>query len=336
MFAICVVGYGYWGPNLVRNFMACKDVSRVVVCENNPNRIEVIKNSYPNAKLYTDFDMVVADPEIDAVVLATPVATHYKMAKAALLAGKNVLVEKPLTIRHAESMELETIAHTSGKILMVDHTFLYHPSVRYIKKCVENGELGELYYYDSTRINLGLFQNDVNVLWDLAVHDISILNFLSSERPMTISARGQSHTTNGIINIGVLTLTYASGFFAHINCSWVSPVKIRHTLLGGSKKMILYNDLSPMEPIKIYDSGFSADNVDKKQRMKYEYRIGDVFSPRIEQREPLSAMVRDFIDAIRQNGRPISSGSFAADTVKILEAADVSVKKGGAEVALSW
>jgi len=245
-------------------------------------------------------------------------------------------VEKPLATTAAHAEELVALAAARQLVLGVDHTYVYHPAVQRIRELVRAGELGKLAYIDSSRINLGLFQHDVNVLWDLAVHDLAIINTLTDERPATVQAIGVAHLAQNIENIGILILRYESGLFVHINCSWVSPVKLRHTLIGGNKKMIVYDDLNSNEPIKIYDSGVVARTDEERNRLLYEYRAGDVYSPRIPQREALANLVADFARAVREGGRLVSDGRFGADTVKILEAAQHSVKNAGTEVTLTW
>jgi predicted dehydrogenase len=273
---------------------------------------------------------------VEAVALATPVATHHPLALSALKAGKHVLVEKPLATRSIEARQLVRAAEARGLVLMVDHTFAYHPAIQKIKELIASGELGRLNYIDSTRINLGLFQHDVNVLWDLAVHDIAIINLFTEERPLAVQAIGAAHPPGPLASIGVLTLRYASGLFVHINCSWVSPVKIRHMLIGGDKKMVVYDDLNANEPVKVYDSGVVARSHDERNRLMFEYRTGDVFSPKIAPREALANLVADFVSAIGAGTAPVSSGRFGADTVRILEAAQRSIERGGGEVRLTW
>jgi predicted dehydrogenase len=334
--AVAIVGYGYWGPKLARNFLQHGGFPRVVICDENPVRRERARVENPGASTAEDYASVLADPSIAAVALATPVGTHFPLAKAALEAGKHVLVEKPLATRTADAEKLVRLAAGRGLTLMVDHTFVYHSAVRHIRARILAGELGKLNYIDSTRINLGLFQHDVNVLWDLAVHDLAIVNVFTAERPERVQAIGASHTSSPLENIGVLTLRYASGLFVHINCSWVSPVKIRHMLIGGDRKMIVYDDLNANEPVKIYDSGVVAKSDEERSRLLFEYRAGDVYSPRIAQREALANLVDDFGTAVRDGKPPLSDGRFGADTVKILEAAQRSVTSGGREVPLKW
>lgn len=333
---IAIVGYGYWGPKLVRNFLLNAAFSPVVIVEENADRLARGLRENPGAQGLASFAEALKHPDISAVALATPVATHHPLAKAALLAGKHVLVEKPLASTAADAEELVALAASRKLVLGVDHTYVYHPAVGRIRDLVRNGELGKLAYIDSSRINLGLFQHDVNVLWDLAVHDLAIINTLTDERPVTVQAVGVAHLNQAIENIGILILRYASGLFVHVNCSWVSPVKLRHMLIGGDRKMIVYDDLDGNEPVKIYDSGVVARTDEERNRLLYEYRAGDVYSPRIPQKEALANLVADFAKAVQTGGRPVSDGRFGADTVRILEAAQQSVKNRGAEIPLTW
>jgi predicted dehydrogenase len=336
MNGIAIIGYGYWGPKLTRNFLQNGTFGRVVICEEDAPRLKRAKRENPYAEVMSKFSDVLADPGIASIAIATPVATHYPLAIAALKAGKNVLVEKPLATSSADCDSLLAAAEEAKRILMVDHTFVYHPAIKRIRRLIQSGDLGSLTYIDSTRINLGLFQHDVNVLWDLAVHDISIVNFFTPERPKTVQAIGASHPKGALASIGILTLRYASGLFVHINCSWVSPVKIRHILIGGDKKMIVYDDLNPNEPVKIYDTGVVARTDEERNRLLYEYRSGDVFSPKIAGEEALANMVSEFAVAVRDGTPPHSDGRFGADTVKILEAAQASITSGGSEIPLTW
>lgn len=335
---IAIVGYGYWGPKLVRNFLINGALAPVFIVEENPERLARGLRENPGAQGLASFAVALAHPDIAAVALATPVASHHPLAKAALLASKHVLVEKPLATTAAHADELVALAAARGLALGVDHTYVYHPAVQRIREFVRSGELGRLAYIDSSRINLGLFQHDVNVLWDLAVHDLAIINTLTDERPATVQAIGSARFTQDIENIGVLVLRYPSGLFVHVNCSWVSPVKLRHMLIGGDRKMIVYDDLNANEPVKIYDSGVVARNDDERQRLLYEYRIGDVYSPKIVQREALANLVADFARAVTGDHTQAmaSDGRFGADTVRILEAAQHSIKNAGSEISLSW
>jgi predicted dehydrogenase len=336
MKAVAIVGYGYWGPKLARNFLQDRGFGRVLICDEDAARLKRGLVENPGAEAAGSFSELIRDPEVEAVALATPVATHHPLALAALKAGKHVLVEKPLATRSAEAEELVKTAASARRVLMVDHTFVYHPAVQRIQALIQAGELGRLNYIDSTRINLGLFQHDVNVLWDLAVHDVSVINLFTGERPGVVQAIGSAHPAGSPPSIGILTMRYPSGLFVHINCSWVSPVKIRHMLIGGEKKMIVYDDLSANEPIKIYDSGVVARTDEERNRLKYEYRSGDVYSPKVPSREALAGMVAAFAAAIRDGKAPVSDGRFGADTVRILEAAQRSVESGGSETRLEW
>ncbi|HWA10176.1 MAG TPA: Gfo/Idh/MocA family oxidoreductase [Opitutaceae bacterium] len=334
MNGICIVGYGYWGPKLVRNFLQAAGGRPVAVCDESPDRLARARKEFPGVTTLASFDQVLKDPAFDAVALATPVSTHHPLARQALQAGRHVLVEKPLTSSLAAARELVALAERQQRVLMVDHTFVYHPAVQKIKALIGAGELGQLRYIDSTRINLGLFQHDVNVLWDLAVHDISIVNHLTPERPLAVSAVATAHTPGAPENIGFIVLRYASGLVVHLNCSWVSPVKIRHILIGGDRKMILYNDLDANEPLKVYDSGYQAKTDEERNRLLFDYRVGDVYSPKIPAREALAALAADFVEAASKGRPPVSDGRFGADVVAILEAAHQSVRLRGQEVPL--
>ena len=261
------------------------------------------------------------------------------LAERAHHRGRVLIEQEPAALfetRLGVGDELVALAARQQRTLMVDHTYVYHPAVQRIQALVRQGELGKLNYIDSTRINLGLLQHDVNVLWHLAVHDLAIVNHLTPERPTSVQAIGAAHTQSALANIGILTLRYASGLFVHLNCSWVSPVKIRHMLIGGDRKMVVYDDLDANEPVKVYDSGFTARTDEERNRLLVEYRAGDVYSPKIAAREALANLVGDFVAAIEQGRAPASDGRFAADTVKILEGAETSVKNGGCEVSLPW
>ncbi len=335
MKGVAIVGYGYWGPNLVRNFIQNGSFGRVVVCEENLERRQKALRDHPSAQAAGSFAEVLADPGIAAVAVATPVRTHYALAKAALEAGKHVLIEKPMAASVADAEDLLRTAEARRLVVAVDHTFVYHPAVQRIRELIQKGELGRIHYIDSTRINLGLFQHDVNVLWDLAVHDISIIHSFTDERPIRVQALGAGHHSSAIESIGVLVLRYASGLFAHVNCSWVSPVKIRHILIGGDRRMVVYDDLNVTEPVKVYDSGVEARNDEERNRLIMEYRIGDVHSPRIRPREALANMVGEFAAAIEKGAPMRSDGRFGRDIVKVLEAAQRSCESGR-EVELQW
>jgi predicted dehydrogenase len=334
MINIGVIGFGYWGPNLVRNFSNVSNAKVVAIAESRQERKSIILKSYPNITVYNEAIDLIKDPKIDAVVIATPVFTHFELAKNALSSGKHVLLEKPMTSNSSEAEELISLSKRLNLTLMVDHTFLYTGAVNTMKNLILDGEIGKLQYFDSTRINLGLFQSDVNVLWDLAPHDISILKHLISEKPVSVNATGISHTQNGIENIAYMTINYQSNFIAHFNCSWTSPVKVRSTLIGGDKKMLVYNDLEPSEKIRVYDTGFKCKNDEEKNRILVDYRVGDIFIPKLETKEALLGVANDFVDSINQNKEPIASSILGLEVVEILESAQKSIKLNGKEITL--
>ena len=334
MVTIGIIGYGYWGPNLVRNFFAAQDCCVKSVADARPERLQLLEKTFPSIRGVKRAEDIIHDPEIDAVVIATPVSTHFPLAKKALLEGKHVLIEKPMASSVQDADTLINLAEQKGLLLMVDHTFLYTGAVEKMKQLVVNQELGNIKYLDSTRINLGLFQPDINVLWDLAPHDISILNYIMNEQPYSVNATGITHTNNKIENIAYLTVNYQSGFIAHFNCSWTSPVKVRMMLLGGDKKMILYNDLEPTEKIKVYDTGYYHKTDEDKKRILVDYRTGDIHVPKISTTEALLGMANDFVACIREGRKPKSSSQIGLDVVKILEASNKSIKRNGREVLL--
>jgi predicted dehydrogenase len=331
---IGIIGFGYWGPNLLRNFYSIDGCKVELVSDLRTDRLKIIEKNYPTVKTTTSAEDILQSNTIDAVVIATPVFSHFALAKKALENGKHVLIEKPMTSSSAEARELIELAAKLGKVIMVDHTFLYTGAVQKMKSLVESGSIGKINYFDSTRINLGLFQPDVNVLWDLAPHDISILNYLVNEKPISVNATGISHTKNDIENIAYMTVNYQSDFVAHFNCSWSSPVKIRMTLVGGTEKMIVFNDMEPTEKIKVYDSGYSMKTDEEKQKILVDYRAGDIFTPKIQMTEALSLMALDFVNAISKGAKPVSDFNIGLDVVKILEAAQKSIKQKGKEVLL--
>ena len=332
---IAIIGYGYWGPNLLRNFSLVKNCKVHTLCDLRVERLQSTLNAYPGLQLSDNIDEVLNNKGIDAIVIATPVFTHYSIAKKALLAGKHVLIEKPMTSSVKEAEELIEISLKQNLVLMVDHTFLYTGAVQKMKSLIDSGEIGTLKYLDSTRINLGLFQSDVNVLWDLAPHDISICDYLTSEKPMSVQATGISHTNNGIENIAYLTVNYQSDFIAHFNCSWTSPVKLRQMLVGGNEKMMVYNDMEPSEKIKIYDTSYNHKSEEEKNRILVDYRIGDVFIPKLETKEALLGMANDFVNAIANGTKPVCDYNLGLAVVKVLEASQLSIKNAGKEVKIA-
>lgn len=334
MIQVGIIGYGYWGPNLVRNFFNQKNYTIKTVADLRQHRLENLLQSYPSVKAVQNADDIINDPEIDAVIIATPVFTHFSLAKKALLNGKHVLLEKPMASSVKECEILTELALQKNLVLMVDHTFLYTGAVEKIKDIIDTDQLGNIKYLDSTRINLGLFQPDINVLWDLAPHDLSILRYVYDEKPYSINATGISHTGNGIENIAFVTINYTSGFIAHINCSWSSPVKVRTMLIGGDKKMIIYNDVEPTEKIKIYDTNYQHTTDDEKKQILVDYRVGDIFVPKISNKEALASIANDFITSITDNKMPRSSYLIGTDIIKILEASEKSIKNNGVEVKI--
>ena len=334
MINVAIIGYGYWGPNLVRNFNAVEGCNVKWVSDLRQPRLDLITRQYPNINTTQDVEDIFNDTAVDAVIVATPVHQHYPLALKALNAGKHVLIEKPMTPSVAEAEALGALAEEKGLVLMVDHTFLYTGAVQKIKDLVDGGEIGNIEYFDSTRINLGLFQQDVNVLWDLAPHDISILFHIVKEKPISVCATGVSHTPNGIENIAYLTVNYASQKIAHFNCSWTSPVKLRTILIGGSKKMVLFDDVEPSEKVKVYDTGYNVSSDEEKRNLLIDYRTGDIYTPKLAQKEALFGMATDFIQAITSDSTPLSNWELGRDVVSLLEAAQESIRNKGKEVIL--
>ena len=334
MLNVAVVGYGYWGPNLVRNFQEIDRAKVSLCCDLDTTRLAKFSAKYPSINTTTSYDSVLKDPKIAAVAIATPVATHYNFARKALEAGKHVLVEKPLATSVSEAESLIDIAEKRGLNLMVNHTFIYTGAVRKMKEIIEQGDLGDLYYFDSVRINLGLIQRDVNVLWDLAPHDVAILEHLVQENPVSVCANGACHTGNGIENVAYLTVYFNSGMIAHFHNNWIAPVKIRTILVGGSKKMILYDDMESSEKIKVYDKGIEVVDREAAHNALISYRLGDMWAPRLDQTEALRLVATEFVDSIESGRRPMTDGMSGLKVVRILEAAEMSIKRRGKEVKL--
>ena len=334
MLIIGIIGYGYWGTNLVRNFNNHPFCRIAKVADARQERRALLEKNYPSIQTVSQGNEIIGDNGIDAVVIATPVHTHYQLAKSALLSGKHVLIEKPMAASTAEAGELIEIAIQKNLIIMVDHTFLYTGAVQKIKSLIETDSIGIPRYFDSTRINLGLFQPDINVLWDLAPHDISMLTYLINERPYSINATGISHTRNGIENIAYMTVNYEMDFIAHFNCSWTSPVKIRQTLIGGDNKMIVYNDLEASEKVRVYDTGYTHTTEEDQFNIRVDYRTGDVFIPKISGNEALGSVAEDFVRSVLDNRQPISSATLGLEVVKLLEASQESIRNRGKEVLI--
>jgi predicted dehydrogenase len=331
-----VIGYGYWGPNLVRNFFEAPGCQVKVVSDLSSERLGRAAARYPGIRTTMNHREVVEDPAVDLVVVATPVSTHFDLAMQALRAGKHVLVEKPLTATSEEGEQMVEEAERRGLTLMVDHTFVYTPAVRKIHELITAGSLGEVYYYDSVRVNLGLFQQDVNVIWDLAVHDLAILDYVIDARPIAVSATGISHVPGKPENIAYLSLFFGENMIAHLHLNWLSPVKVRKTLIGGSQKMIVYDDLEVAEKVKVYDKGITVtNNLESLYQMLIGYRTGDMWAPNLPATEALQIEVQHLLQCIENQQKPIVDGEAGLRVVRILEAASLSMKERGQPVELA-
>ena len=337
MIRIGVIGYGYWGPNLVRNCFETPGVEVASVSDLRDDRLALVASRYPTIKTTRNARELIEDPSIDAVAIATPVSTHYELALRALQEDKHVLVEKPLAADTEQVQRLIDLARKRNRVLMVDHTFVYTGAVRKIRELVDSGTLGEIYYYDSVRVNLGLFQHDVNVLWDLAVHDLSIMDYVLPFRPCAVSATGLSHVPGGTENIAYLTLFFEGSQIAHIHSNWLAPVKLRRTLIGASRKMIVYDDLEQGEKIKVYDKGITLNNhqnPEKLYQMLVGYRMGDMIAPQIDGTEALRREIDHFARCIEQQQEPVTGGAAGLRVVEILQAASQSMAQRGRPVEL--
>jgi predicted dehydrogenase len=329
---IGVIGCGYWGPNLLRNFAENEAAQLRWICDLDEKRLGAMGRRYPAARTTNDYRTLIADAELDAVAVVTPVATHFQIAKEALAAGKHVLIEKPLTATVREAEELIGLAEKNRRVLMVDHTFVYTGAVRKMKEILTSGDLGDLLYFDSVRINLGLFQRDINVLWDLAPHDLSIMDYLIDRQPEGVSALGSCHIEPGIENIAYLVMRFADDFIAHFHFNWLAPVKIRRTLIAGARKMILYDDIEPTEKVRVYDKGVTANRIGDREaeyQTLVSYRTGDVWAPKLDATEALRHVVAEFLESIRERRKPLTDGEAGLRVVRILEAAQQSIKQGG-------
>lgn len=337
MIRIGVIGYGYWGPNLVRNCYETQGAQVACVSDLRSDRLQLVSSRYPAIRTTQDARDLIEDPSIDAVAIATPVSTHYELALRALQEDKHVLVEKPLASNTDQVQRLIELAQKRNRVLMVDHTFVYTGAVRKIRELVDSGMLGEIYYYDSVRVNLGLFQHDVNVLWDLAVHDLSIMDYVLPFRPCAVSATGVGHVPGGTENIAYLTLFFEGNQIAHIHSNWLAPVKLRRTLIGANRKMIVYDDLEQSEKIKVYDKGITLNNhqdPEKLYQMLVGYRTGDMLAPQIDGTEALRREIDHFVQCIQQQEEPITGGSSGLRVVEILQAASQSMDQRGRPVEL--
>ncbi len=342
MIGFGVIGYGYWGPNIARNIREQRDGELLAISDLRPQRLIDAASRYPGVKATTELYEVLSNPRIDAVVIATPVSTHYDLAMQALRAGKHVIVEKPMAMNSAHALQLMEEADRRGLILAVDHTFVYTSAVRKIRELVAGDGIGDIYYYDSVRVNLGLFQHDVNVVWDLAVHDLSIIDYVLPMRPVAVSATGLGHVTGQPENIAYLTLFFDAPLIAHVHVNWLAPVKVRRTLIGGSRKMIVYDDLEPSEKIKVYDKGITVNGSGHdpnaastpNYQMLVGYRAGDMWAPHLDMSEALSVEMRQFIECIEQGRQPIADAASGLRVIQILEAASQSLRQRGRAIEL--
>jgi len=333
MIRIGVLGYGYWGPNIVRNFRSLGGCEVAMVCDRSPAALKRLKQAHPDQAVTTDPSELLTSATVDAVAVVTPVCTHFELAKAALENGKHVFIEKPFTSTTRQAEELVELAARKNLRIMVDHTFLFTGAVRKMRQLIDEGVLGDLYYYDSTRVNLGLFQHDVSVIWDLAPHDLSIMDFLIQDKPDAVVATGEAHL-NGHVDVAYITVYFPRNTIAHVNVNWLSPVKIRTTLIGGEKKMLVWNDLEADEKIKVYDKGAQMNNGQGLYELLVSYRAGDMWAPRVEQTEALKVELGYFLDCVARSETPLNDGVAGTRVVRMLEAADQSLKERGRAVTL--
>jgi len=332
---IAVIGCGYWGPNLIRNFVQSNKVRELICCDLDQKRLDRMKNLYPTVKVLSDYKELLEMPDLDAVVIATPVYTHHPIAKDFLIHEKHVLVEKPFTHSYDTALELIKLAEEKEKVLMVDHTFEYTAAVNKIRSIVENGELGKILYISSIRVNLGLFQRDINVVWDLAPHDISTILYITGDMPISVNCQGKAHFHSGIEDVATTTLNFKNGVIAFIHSSWLDPNKIRRTTIVGSRRMLVYDDIEPQEKIKIYDKGIDVPPYyDTYAEFQFSYRYGDIHSPRIDDYEPLKKECDHFIECIKRGFHPLSDGYSGLRVVSVLEAASKSLKLSGRAVQI--
>jgi len=334
MISVAVLGCGYWGPSLLRNFAGSPCFRLVACADSNADRFERLAWRYPGVCFTTDYEQVLHDDAIDAVAISTPAATHYPLAREALLCGKHVLVEKPLATSVAHAQELVQMARCNGRTLMVDHTFVYTGAVRKIREIVEHEELGEVYYFDSVRVNLGLFRHDVNVLWDLAPHDLSIMDFVLQRQPVAVSATGGAHIVRPMMDVAYLTVYFDDGLLAHFHCNWLAPVKVRSIIIGGSKRLVLFDDCEPSEKVKIYDRGIDGVTSNDLYKKLVQYRLGDMYAPTLDTREALSVACEHFAACIITGQEPITGGAAGLAVVRLLEAAERSILQDSRKVTL--
>ena len=334
--AVGLIGYGYWGPNLARNIAETDGLRLAAIADGRDDRRAAATRRHRDVRVFADASALIAAADVDAVVVATPLDTHHGFAKAAIGQGKHVLVEKPLAASKAQAEELAALADKRGVRLMVDHTFVYNGAVRRIRSLVDAGELGDLLYLDSVRVNLGLLQPDSNVIWDLATHDLSIMDYLVDDRPVAVSAHGVAAAGFDHENVAYVTVHFDRGFLAHFHVNWLAPVKIRRMLLGGSQRMVVYDDTDPAEKVRVYDKGVDVDIADRETRRQLlvSYRAGDMYAPTFDRREALSLVAREFADAIAAGRPPLTDGAAGIRVVALLEAAARSLREDGRRIAL--
>ncbi len=332
--SIAVIGLGYWGPNLLRNLYESRACGRLIACDLDDKKLEKIRTRYPAVQTTRDFEQVISSPEVDAVVVATPVSTHHPLAKKALLAGKHVFIEKPMAADSGTAAELISLAQKNKRVLMVGHTFEYSPPVIKIREIISSGELGEIYYISSSRVNLGLHQKDVSVIWDLAPHDFSSIFYWLNETPARVSAMGRDFVQKGIPDVAFINLEFPGGAIAHVQVSWLSPSKLRRTAVIGSEKMLVYDDTENIEKVKIFDKGVDYKDPETFGEYQLSYRAGDVISPRLDTYEPLRKEMLHFIECCSTGTTPKTDGANGLRVVKTLEAAEISLHEGGRVVAI--
>jgi len=330
---IAIIGLGYWGPNLVRNFVGQPGVEGVVCFDVQAKKLEKIRHKFPMVEALTSYDEILKRPDITAVAIVTPASTHYSLGLQALEAGKHLLLEKPMATTAKEAEHLIAVAEKNNLRILVDHTFVYTGAVKKIKELIDAETVGDVLYFDSVRVNLGLFQHDTNVIWDLAPHDISIMHYVIPGKPRSVHALGVNHY-NGVEDMAYITVQHDDKLMSHFHVNWLSPVKIRRILIGGSKHMIVYDDMQPSEKVRVYDKGVEITEEESLYRSLVQYRIGDMFAPRIEESEALSLMAAEFIQSITNGTAPVTDGKFGYEVVRVLEAANQSLRNGGQRVFL--
>ncbi len=328
MIRIGIIGYGYWGPNVARNFNAVEGCRVASICDEREEARGRASKAFPAVNVTSDWRSLVSSPDIDAIGVITPVSTHFEVAMAALENGKHIFVEKPFTANCAQAEKLIETAERKNLTIMVDHTFIYTGAVRKMKELVDDGTLGTIYYYDSMRVNLGLFQHDVNVVWDLAPHDLSIMDYIIKEKPQALLTTGENHFSEHVY-VAYTTIYFNNHIIGHLNVNWLSPVKVRTTLLGGEKKMLVWNDLNADEKIKVYDKGVQIENRDRVYDLLVGYRSGDMWAPKVEQTEALKLEAECFVDCVANNKTPVNDGHAGYRVVKMLESSDQSLKDRG-------